>query len=204
MKVIDMDDSQRIMNTINDSMSVIDEIRSLSKEIMEVVNQIVRCISNGKKIVIFGNGGSAADAQHIAAELIGRYALERRSYPAIALTVDTSALTAIANDYSYNDIFSRQCQGLVNKDDIVIGISTSGNSENVKRGLEVSNKKGAFTVGILGNKGGKIKEITNLNIIVNSESTPRIQEGHRVIYHIICQIVEEKLNKKEHSDKYEF
>lgn len=199
-----MDDSQRIMNTINDSMSVIDEIRSLSKEIMEVVNQIVRCISNGKKIVIFGNGGSAADAQHIAAELIGRYALERRSYPAIALTVDTSALTAIANDYSYNDIFSRQCQGLVNKDDIVIGISTSGNSENVKRGLEVSNKKGAFTVGILGNKGGKIKEITNLNIIVNSESTPRIQEGHRVIYHIICQIVEEKLNKKEHSDKYEF
>ena len=132
MKVIDMDDSQRIMNTINDSMSVIDEIRSLSKEIMEVVNQIVRCISNGKKIVIFGNGGSAADAQHIAAELIGRYALERRSYPAIALTVDTSALTAIANDYSYNDIFSRQCQGLVNKDDIVIGISTSGNSENVK------------------------------------------------------------------------
>lgn len=196
-EVIDMNDSQRIMNTINDSMSVIGEIRSLSKEIMEVVNQIVRCISNGNKIVIFGNGGSAADAQHIAAELIGRYALERRSYPAIALTTDTSALTAIANDYSYNDIFSRQCQGLVNKDDTVIGISTSGNSENVKRGLEVSNKKGAFTVGILGNNGGKIKEIANLNIIVNSESTPRIQEGHRVIYHIICQIVEEKLNKKE-------
>jgi len=109
-------------------------------------------------------------------------------------------LTAIANDYSYADVFSRQCQGLVNKGDIVIGISTSGNSENVKNGLKTSKDKGAFTIGLLGNKGGTIKDITNLNIIIDTESTPRIQESHRVIYHIICQLVEEKLNKMEIND----
>ena len=128
---------------------------------------------------------------------MGKYALERKSYPAIALTTDTSALTAIANDYSYNDVFSRQCQGLVNSGDTVIGISTSGNSENVKSGLEVSNEKDAFTIGLLGNNGGKIKDIVNIDISIESKSTPRIQECHRVIYHIICQMVEEKLYKKE-------
>jgi D-sedoheptulose 7-phosphate isomerase len=199
---MDSIDSQIIKNILKHSINIIAEIENISKEIIQVINQIVKCISEGKKVVIFGNGGSAADAQHIAAELIGRYSLERKSYPAIALTTDTSALTAIANDYAYDDVFGRQCQGLVNSGDIVIGISTSGNSENVIRGLEVSKEKGAFTVGLLGNDGGKIKNIVDLDISIKSKLTPRIQEGHRVIYHIICQIVEEELYKKEKNNEY--
>jgi D-sedoheptulose 7-phosphate isomerase len=192
--------NEKIQDIVKQSIDTIIKIEKLSEKISQVVDEIVNCISKGGKIITFGNGGSAADAQHIAGELIGRYVLERRSYPAIALTADTSTLTAIANDYSYADVFSRQCQGLVNKGDIVIGISTSGNSENVKNGLKTSKDKGAFTIGLLGNNGGTIKDITNLNIIIDTESTPRIQESHRVIYHIICQLVEEKLNKMEIND----
>ncbi len=195
-------DSTKIHKIVKESITMITDIEKYSENIIQITDQIVNSISNGKKVILFGNGGSAADSQHIAAELIGRYALERRSYPAIALTTDTSALTAIANDYAYNDVFSRQCQGLVNSGDVVIGISTSGNSENVKRGLDVSNKKGAFTIGLLGNNGGKIKEIVDMDISIESKSTPRIQEGHRVIYHIICQMVEEKLYKKEKDNEY--
>ncbi len=195
-------DSTKIHKIVKESITMITDIEKYSENIIQITDQIVNSISNGKKVILFGNGGSAADSQHIAAELIGRYALERRSYPAIALTTDTSALTAIANDYAYNDVFSRQCQGLVNSGDVVIGISTSGNSENVKRGLDVSNKKGAFTIGLLGNNGGKIKDIVDMDISIESKSTPRIQEGHRVIYHIICQMVEEKLYKKEKDNEY--
>ena len=145
-----------------------------------------------KKIIIFGNGGSAADAQHIVAEFIGRFKLERKTLPAIALTSNSSIITALANDYSYDTIFSRQCEGLVQKGDIVIGISTSGKSLNVKKGLTVSKKKGAITIGLLGNKGGIIRKICDIPIIVNSSSTPRIQEVHRMIYHIICEEVEKE------------
>lgn len=194
-------DDIKIQDIVKQSISTITDIEKDSKKIIQITEQIINCISTGKKIIIFGNGGSAADSQHIAAELIGRYALERKSYPAIALTTDTSVLTAIGNDYAFNDVFSRQCQGLVNSGDTVIGISTSGNSENVKRGLEISNDKGAFTIGLLGNKGGKIKNIVNIDISIESESTPRIQETHRVIYHIICQMVEEKLYKKEKNNE---
>jgi D-sedoheptulose 7-phosphate isomerase len=194
---MDIEWIQKIQEIIKESTTVINRIEDISEGIIGAINQIVDCISNGGKIVIFGNGGSAADAQHIAAELIGRFVLERKSYPAIALTTDTSALTAIGNDYSFNDVFSRQCDGLVNKKDVVIGISTSGNSENVRKGLEISKNRGAFTIGLLGNDGGKIKDVTDINIIVNSKSTARIQESHRIIYHIICQLVEEKLTKME-------
>ena len=195
-------DSVKIHDIVKQSISTIEDIEKHSEKIIQITDQIVKSILAGKKIVIFGNGGSAADSQHIAAELIGRFALERKSYPAIALTTDTSALTAIANDYAYNDVFSRQCQGIVNSGDTVIGISTSGNSENVKRGLEVSKEKNAFTIGLLGNNGGKIKDIVDMDISIESKSTPRIQEGHRVIYHIICQMVEEKLYKKEKDNEF--
>jgi D-sedoheptulose 7-phosphate isomerase len=195
------DDYNIIQNAIKQSIDVISKIELDSKKIIKIVNQIINSIENGNKVILFGNGGSAADAQHIAAELIGRYLLERNSYPAIALTTDTSALTAIGNDYSFEDIFSRQCQGLVNKGDIVIGISTSGNSENVRKGLELSNKKGALTIGLLGNNGGKIKDIVDIDISIESKLTPRIQEAHRVIYHIICQMVEEELCKKEKNNE---
>jgi D-sedoheptulose 7-phosphate isomerase len=189
--------STKINEIVKQSIVTISKIEIFSENIIQITNHIVNAISVGKKVIIFGNGGSAADAQHIAAELIGRFSLERKSYPAIALTTDTSALTAIANDYAFDQVFSRQCQGLVNDGDVVIGISTSGNSENVKRGLEVSNEKNAFTIGLLGNGGGKIKDIVNISISIESKSTPRIQESHRVIYHIICQMVEEKLYEME-------
>ena len=190
-------DIEKIQSSIQQAVSIISDLEEFSDKIVQISDRIIQAISDGNKVVLFGNGGSAADAQHIAAELIGRYALERKSYPAISLTTDTSALTAIGNDYSYEEVFSRQCEGIVNKGDVVIGISTSGNSINVKKGLETSKNKNAITIGLLGNNGGSIKDVVDFEITIGSSSTPRIQEGHRVIYHIICEIVEEKLYKKE-------
>jgi len=181
-----------INKTISESSKIILDSSNQIKEIEQTIEKITKCLKNGKKIIIFGNGGSAADAQHIVAEFIGRFKLERKTLPAIALTSNSSIITALANDYSYDTIFSRQCEGLVQKGDIVIGISTSGKSLNVKKGLTVSKKKGAITIGLLGNKGGIIRKICDIPIIVNSSSTPRIQEVHRMIYHIICEEVEKE------------
>lgn len=184
-----------IENQIKESSAIIDNLTGISSVIDKAATVISEAISNNKKIILFGNGGSAADAQHIAAELVGRYQLERKSYPAISLSNNSSIITAISNDYSFVDIFSRQCESLVEKGDVVIGISTSGRSENVKKALEISKKKGGFTIGLLGNKGSLIEKIVDLPVVVSSKSTPRIQECHRVIYHIICDIVEQKLTK---------
>ena len=140
-----------------------------------------------------GNGGSAADAQHIAAELVGRFKKERKAIPALALTVDTSSLTALGNDYGFDTIFERQVEALANKHDAVIGISTSGNSENIIRAVNKANSIGAFTIGLLGNDGGKLKDAVNLPIIIPSNDTARIQEVHITIGHIICEIIEEDL-----------
>ena len=186
-----------IKKTLERSTKIITELSDLSDEINKTANLIVTAINKNRKIIIIGNGGSAADAQHIAAEFLGRYKLKRKSIPAIALTSNSSTTTAIANDYDFSDIFSRQCESLVSKGDIVIGISTSGNSENVVKGLRTSSKNGGLTIGLLGNKGGKIKNIVDVSLIVKDTSTPRIQEAHRVIYHIICEIVEEELAKIE-------
>ena len=163
----------------------------LSKSIQDSILLVIDTIKNGNKIILFGNGGSAADAQHIAAELIGRFKLERQSYPAISLSTDTSIITSLGNDYSFDVIFSRQCESLVRQNDLVIGISTSGNSKNVENGLKTSKKLGAKTIGLLGNNGGKIGNIVDIAITVNSSSTDRIQEAHRTIYHIICDASEQ-------------
>ena len=186
-----------IKKTLERSTKIITELSDLSDEINKTANLIVTAINKNRKIIIIGNGGSAADAQHIAAEFLGRYKLKRKSIPAIALTSNSSTTTAIANDYDFSDIFSRQCESLVSKDDIVIGISTSGNSENVIKGLKTSKKNGGLTIGLLGNNGGKIKNIVDISLVVNATSVPRIQEAHRVIYHIICEIVEEELARIE-------
>ena len=186
-----------IITSIEESYKTIRNLKTISKKIEGVISLIVKSIENGNKVIIFGNGGSAADAQHIAAEFVGRFKLERKSFPAIALTTDTSIITSISNDYSSSQIFSRQCESIVNKNDIVIGISTSGNSSNVIKGLKTAKKKGGITIGLLGTKGGKIKEIVDYSLIVKSSSTPRIQEAHRTIYHIICENVEKKLVKNE-------
>ena len=130
----------------------------------------------------------------MAAELVGRFKMERRSYSALALTTDSSIITSISNDYSYDVVFSRQCDSLVCNGDVVIGISTSGNSKNVENGLKVAKKKNAVTIGVLGNKGGKIKNIVDIAIIVNSSDTARIQEAHRTIFHIICEMLEKNLD----------
>ena len=188
---------QTIAKTLNESSKTIDSISNLSNEIDKTVNLIINALTKNKKIIIFGNGGSAADAQHIAAEFLGRYKIKRKSIPAIALTSNSSTTTAIANDYDFSDVFSRQCESLVSKDDIVIGISTSGNSENVIKGLKASKKNGGLTIGLLGNNGGKIKNTVDISLVVNATSVPRIQEAHRVIYHIICEIVEEELARIE-------
>lgn len=192
MNVEKRDLKKSIEKSILESTEIIKNSSAHISEIEKSINQIIKCLKNGKKVVIFGNGGSAADAQHIVAEFIGRFHLERKSLPAISLTSNSSILTALANDYSYDTIFSRQCEGLVEKGDVVIGISTSGNSKNVEKGVAASKKMGALTIGLLGSKGGSIGKICDISIVINSSSTPRIQEAHRTIYHIICEEVEKE------------
>jgi D-sedoheptulose 7-phosphate isomerase len=179
-----------IEESIKSSSKIILDTTKLSTKIKSAIEMIIDSIDQGHKIIIFGNGGSAADAQHIAAELIGRFKNERKTLPAISLTADSSILTSLSNDYSFEIVFERQCEGLVLKDDVVIGISTSGNSKNIQKGILASKKNGAKTIGLLGNNGGFIEKIVDLSITVDSSITSQIQEAHRVIYHIICEHVE--------------
>jgi len=148
-------------------------------------------LTNGGKILIFGNGGSAADAQHIAAELVGRYKAERKGLPAIALTTDTSALTSIGNDYGYKHVFDRQVEALANKGDIVIGISTGGSSRNVINGLQTAKELGCKLIGFSGRDGGEMNDLCDVNLVVPVEDTPRIQEMHIVIGHTICHLIDQ-------------
>ena len=152
---------------------------------------IIDTLKNGNKILLCGNGGSASDAQHIAAELTGRYKSERRGLPGIALNTDTSALTAIANDYGYDRVFDRQVEALANEGDLLIGISTSGNSANVISALRTAREMGCKCVGLSGRDGGAMNEVCDLNIIVPSDDTPRIQEMHILIGHTLCQAVDD-------------
>lgn len=168
-----------------------------NKEFLENINnaidKIVNCINAGNKVLIMGNGGSAADAQHFAGEFINRFLMERSPLPAIALSTDSSVLTCIGNDYSFDDVFKKQVEALGKKGDILIGITTSGNSRNILEALKIAKDRDIFTIGLLGKDGGKAKDYCNINIIVNSESTPRIQEVHITVIHIICEIVEKKI-----------
>ena len=184
---------EEIENDFFSSSELIKQSSSLSIQIHQVIKKIISALESGNKIILFGNGGSATDAQHIATEFLGRFKIERNSLPAISLTDNTSLLTALSNDYSSDIIFSRQCSSMLSPNDIVFAISTSGNSENVRLGLIESKKQGAICIGLLGNNGGKIKNHTDLSIIVPSTDTAKIQEVHRVIYHIICEKVEKLL-----------
>lgn len=156
-----------------------------------VVERIVECYKKKGKVLVFGNGGSAADAQHLVAELVGRFKKERKALAAISLNTNVSTITALGNDYSFDIIFARQLEALAQKEDIVIGISTSGNSKNVLEAFEVAKKIGCITVGLTGKDGGKIKDKVDYCLRVPSNNTPRIQEMHIVIIHIICSLVEE-------------
>lgn len=161
--------------------------------IEDVAKKCVELYRGDKKTILAGNGGSAADAQHIAAELVGRYGFDRPSIPSLALTTDTSNLTAIGNDYGYDQVFSRQLDGMGQSGDIFIGISTSGNSQNIINAFEVAKKKNILSVALVGKDGGKMARMADIALVVPSQSTPRIQESHILIGHIICDIIEKEI-----------
>lgn len=166
---------------------------TLLNKIVEVAEKCVELYRGSNKTILAGNGGSAADAQHIAAELVGRYGFDRPSIPSLALTTDTSNLTAIGNDYGYDKVFSRQLEGMGQSGDIFIGISTSGNSVNIINAFESAKKKNITTVALVGRDGGKMAEMADIAIVVPSNSTPRIQESHILIGHILCDIIEKEI-----------
>ncbi len=165
-------------------------------KINRVIQAITNALMNGNKILLFGNGGSAADAQHLAAEFVNRFLIERPPLPAIALTTDTSVLTSIGNDYDFSDIFAKQIRALGAPGDIAWGISTSGNSPNVIKGLEMAQKKGMVTIGMTGRDGGPIAKMVDHSLNVSSNSTPRIQEVHITVGHVICELIDFKLFQK--------
>ena len=163
--------------------------------VIRVAMRVIESLGSGGKVILFGNGGSAADAQHLAAEFIGRYLKERRALPALALSVNISSLTAIGNDYGFDLVFARQIEALGKAGDVAIGISTSGNSPNVIQALGVAKSKSIYTVSLTGKSGGKSKNVADCTICIPSEETPRIQECHILTGHLICEIVEEALLK---------
>ncbi len=164
-------------------------------QLIAIIKLIADAFENGNKILLFGNGGSAAEAQHLAAELVNRFLMERPPLPAIALSTDTSILTSIGNDYSFSEIFSKQVAALGKEGDIAIGISTSGNSANVIRAIEVAKEMDIETVALTGNDGGDLAKVADYSLIVSSNSTPCIQEVHMAIGHILCEMVEAQIFK---------
>ena len=169
-------------------------IQTMQEPLLKASKLAVETLRAGNKILICGNGGSAADAQHFAAELTGIYKTERRGLPGIALTTDTSALTAIGNDYGYDRVFDRQVEALAQKGDLLIGISTSGNSKNVINALKVAREMGCKTLGLTGRDGGAMNDLCDVNLVVPSDDTPRIQEMHILFEHTICQIIDNELS----------
>jgi len=181
-----------IIKQLEDNIALQRYLQKQTKVLTTIAELLIQTFRKGGKVFLFGNGGSAADAQHIACELSGKFYLDRDPLPAIALTTNTSSLTAIGNDYGYEDVFARQVKGLVRKGDIVIGISTSGNSPNVLRGIKQAKQIGAITIAFTG-QGGKLKKLTDYALAVPSKDTPRIQEAHITAGHIICYLVEKAL-----------
>jgi D-sedoheptulose 7-phosphate isomerase len=180
-----------IKEEFNSHLETINKVMNhMESDVEAAATIVVEALKNGNKVLLCGNGGSAADAQHIAAELTGRYKTERRGLPGIALTTDTSALTAIGNDYGYDRVFDRQVESLANSGDVIIGISTSGNSKNVISALKLGHELGCKTIGLTGRDGGQMNEVCNINLIVPSNNTPRIQEMHILFGHTICQIID--------------
>ena len=171
-------------------MGMFNALEPLFPMISAVGIKMQECIKNGGKILIMGNGGSAADSQHIAAEIVGRFKKERKGMPAIALTTDTSIITSVGNDYGYDYIFARQIEALCRPEDLVIGITTSGNSANVVNAMQAAKEIGATTIGLTGGSGGKLNAICDFNLIMPSSVTARIQEAHIFVGHSLCEILE--------------
>lgn len=184
----------KIKDIILESIQVKEELlRSCISQIIEITDLTIDCLKNNGKVILFGNGGSASDAQHIAAELIGRFKKDRTALAAIALATNTSVLTSLANDYGYDIIFARQIEALGRENDIAIGISTSGKAKNVLSGIKQAKKMGLATIALTGADGGELAKIADTSLIVPSSVTARIQEAHITIGHIICELVEQAL-----------
>lgn len=181
---------------VSDAFEAHEQVLTKTKALMPCVAQMaslcIEALRRGNKLLVCGNGGSAADAQHIAAELVGRFHNERRSLPAIALTTDSSIMTAVANDYSFGDVFARQVEGLGNQGDIFWGITTSGNSLNVLKAARTAKQNGLTVIASLGRSGGKLKELCEACVVIPSDSTARIQEMHILCAHSICQMIDEE------------
>ena len=187
---------QKISSIINESIKVKKTLLgdiNLIAQIDTVVKVITTAFQNGNSVYFAGNGGSAADAQHLAAEFSGRFYKDRKALPSEALHCNTSYLTAVANDYSYEDIYARLIEGITKPGDVLVGISTSGNSGNIVKAFEMAKTKQVVTIGFTGDKGGKMKEISDYLINVPSNDTPRIQESHILVGHIICELVESNI-----------
>jgi D-sedoheptulose 7-phosphate isomerase len=172
---------------------VFSKLASLATSVQAAAVTAAKAIGAGNKLMLCGNGGSAADAQHLAAELVGRLVRDRRALPGLALTTDSSALTCIGNDFGFNEVFARQVEGLGRAGDVLIAISTSGNSPNVIRAVEVAKPMGIYTVGFLGRDGGKLAPLVDLPIVVPAEETARIQEAHIFLGHVMCALIEKEL-----------
>jgi D-sedoheptulose 7-phosphate isomerase len=188
----------RIKSIIQSSIDLKNKVLNdpdLVKSVNEIVNQIIKCYENGGKVLFCGNGGSAADAQHMAAELSGRFYFDRYPLFAEALHVNSSYITAVANDYGYDEVYARLVMAMGRKNDILIGLSTSGNSKNIVKAFKEANALGMITVGLTGQTGGELKEKCTFLLNIPSIDTPRIQEVHGMLGHIICELVEEKLFK---------
>lgn len=181
---------------ISEHLETIKTLKELVPNIVLIANRIINSLEKGGKLLICGNGGSAADAQHLSSELVGRYQKERKSLCALSLSTDPSAVTAIGNDYGFNKVFSRQVEGLGSAEDILLVISTSGQSQNLVNAIKSANKKKIETVGLLGNEGGIIKNMLDFNIVINSKNTARIQESHGLIIHLICKIIDVNMANK--------
>jgi D-sedoheptulose 7-phosphate isomerase len=185
---------ERVKDILLESIQVKEEIlRNQIDQIFEIAQLMIDCLKKGGKVIVFGNGGSASDSQHIAAELVGRFKKDRSALAGIALTTNTSILTSLANDYGYDVVFSRQVEALGKKNDVVLGISTSGKAKNVALGIKQAKKMGIKTVALSGGDGGDIVKLADVSLLVPSNVTARIQEAHITIAHIICEMIEQEL-----------
>lgn len=181
---------QAIRQALSAHRAATEQLHEQMPLLIEMGMRLRSCLLAGGKILLLGNGGSAADCQHIAAEIVGRYKRERRGLPAIALTTDTSILTAVGNDYGFEHVFSRQVEALCTPKDVVIGLSTSGNSPNVLAAIHTARQIGAFTIGLTGGGGGKLAQCYDLSLVVASNDTPRIQEAHILVGHMLCDLID--------------
>jgi D-sedoheptulose 7-phosphate isomerase len=189
------DDSRaaHVVQVLKDAAAAHERMTARAEVVVKAAGAIAAALKHGNAVLTFGNGGSAADAQHFAAEMVGRYERDRQAWPAIALTTDTSALTAVGNDYGFDRVFARQIEALGREGDVAIGISTSGNSPNVLRGLEAARARGLVTIALTG-RGGAAGQIATHHIAVEEQRTSRVQEVHATVLHVICELVEKELN----------